>query len=168
MEVKEAILSRRSVRKFTPEPVPDEMVHELLRSAMAAPSACNRQPWEFFVVRNPQAQEALRGATPYTKMNSSLILVVAGNSERFLTKKPGDYWIQDCSAAIENILLTAVDLGLGACWCGLYPAELRVEKVRKILGQPENVIPLSLIQLGWPAQTPEPRTQYNESFVHVI
>lgn len=168
MEVMEAILARRSIRKFTQEPVPQEAVEVLLQAAMAGPSAMNRQPWEFYVVRNPEVQQAIRDASPYGKMNSTLMIVAAGNRDRAITSKDNDFWIQDCSAAIENILLAAVELGLGACWCGLYPAEHRSEKIREILGAGENIVPLGLIQLGYPDQTQPARTQYDEAKVHII
>ena len=168
MTAMEAIWARRSVRKFTDAPVPDEMIKTLLESAMAAPSACNMRPWEFYVVKNAALREQLRLASRYTNMNSSLMIVVAGNDKRSLTHKENDFWIQDCSAATENILLSATELGLGACWCGLLPVATPVKKVRKLLSLEEHIIPMALIQLGYPAETPEPRTQYDEARVHVF
>lgn len=168
MELKEAMLTRRSIRKFTQEPVPQEAVDELLRAGMAGPSAVNKQPWEFYVIRSAEAMAKLRAVAPSMNMNSSLVIIVAGNQERSLTRKDNDFWIQDCSAAIENILLTAVDLGLGACWCGLYPVADRVSQVRQVLGVEDSIVPLGLIHLGYPAQSQPARTQYDESKVHCL
>lgn len=168
MELREVILKRRSIRKFTEEIIPEELVQELLTAAMAAPSACNKQPWEFYVIRDEKTRKKLRGVSLFTRMNATLMIVVAGNRKRAVSKKENDFWIQDCAAATENILLTATDLGLGACWCGLYPMEGPVEKTRSILSLPEEIIPMALIQLGYPDQAPAARTQYDEKKVHII
>lgn len=168
MELREVILKRRSIRKFTEEIIPEELVQTLLTAAMAAPSACNKQPWEFYVIRDEKIREKMREVSLFTRMNATLMIVVAGNRKRALSKRENDFWIQDCAAATENILLTATDLGLGACWCGLYPMEGPVEKTKAVLSLPEEMIPMALIQLGYPAQAPEARTQYDEKKVHMI
>lgn len=168
MELKEALLKRRSVRKYTEEAVSQEDILELLHAAMSGPSACNRRPWEFYVVTNEEALEKLRGASMFTKMKAPLAMVVCGNLERALPSKMADYWVQDCSAATENILLRAVDLGLGAVWCGIYPQKRAEKKVREILGLDEKQIPLNLIFLGHPAESPEARDQYEEECVHFL
>lgn len=166
MELKEALLKRRSVRKYTEEAVSKEDISELLHAAMSGPSACNRKPWDFYVVSNSELLEELRGASRFTKIKAPLAMIVCGNLEKTLPMKMADYWIQDCSAAIENILLRATDLGLGTVWCGLYPQKRAEEKVREILGLSEKRIPLGLILLGHPAETPEARDQYDEECVH--
>ena len=168
MELKEVLEKRRSVRKFTQEAVPEELVEELLHAAMSAPSACNRQPWEFWVVTEPETLEKLRKASRFTNYEAKLVIVVAGNLSRALPMQLGDYWIQDCSAATENILLRAVDLGLGAVWCGIHPQKRPVERVRELLGMTEKQIPLNIIFLGFPAEAPEPRDQYQERCVHWV
>ena len=168
METYEAILARRSIRSFTDEPVSDEAIDRLLKSAMAAPSACNKRPWEFYVVKNPALQEKLRHTTMFSNLNSSLIIVVAGNDKRSLAHRVNDYWIQDCSAAVENMLLTAVELGLGSCWCGLFPMATPVKRVRETLELPEHIIPMAMLHFGHPKEVAEPRTQYEEKRVHMI
>ena len=152
MELKEVLEKRRSVRKFTQEAVPEELVEELLHAAMSAPSACNRKPWEFWVVTEPETLEKLRKASRFTNYEAKLVIVVAGNLSRALPMQLGDYWIQDCSAATENILLRAVDLGLGAVWCGIHPQKRPVERVRELLGMTEGQIPLNIIFLGYPGE----------------
>ena len=168
MEVKEALLMRRSVRKFTDEPVSEEHIEELLHAAMSGPSACNKKPWEFYVITNPTVLEELKSASKFSKFSAPLAIVVCGNLSRALPMQLASYWIQDCSAATENILLRAVDLGLGAVWCGMHPQKRPEEKVRGILGIDEKQIPLNIIYIGHPAEEPEARDQYEEKRVHFI
>ena len=168
MELEEVLQKRRSVRKFTEEAVPEELIDKLLHAAMSGPSACNRKPWEFWVVTEPETLEKLRKASRFTNYEAKLVIVVAGNLSRALPMQLGDYWIQDCSAATENILLRAVDLGLGAVWCGIHPQKRPVERVRELLGMTEKQIPLNIIFLGFPAESPEPRDQYQEKNVHWV
>ena len=168
MELKEVLLKRRSVRKFTEESISDEMIGELLHAAMSGPSACNKKPWDFYVITNPQKLEELKVSSMFTKMSSPLAVVVCGDLSRALPLKMAEYWIQDCSAATENILLRATDLGLGAVWCGIYPQKKAIEKVQKMLEIPKTQIPLNLIFIGHPAEEPEARDQYEEKRVHYI
>lgn len=168
MELKDVLLRRRSVRKFTDEPVSDEHIQELLHAAMSGPSACNKQPWAFYVVTNPDRVEALQGTTMFTHIKGKIALVVCGDLSRALPLHASAFWIQDCSAATENILLRATDLGLGAVWCGIHPQKKAEEKLAKLLDLPEKHIPLNIIFIGHPAQEPEPRDWYDESCVHII
>lgn len=168
MELEEVLQKRRSVRKFTQEAVPEELIDKLLHAAMSGPSACNRQPWEFWVVTEPETLEKLRKASRFTNYEAKLAIIVAGNLSRALPMQLGDYWIQDCSAATENILLRATDLGLGGVWCGIHPQKRPVERVRELLGMTEKQIPLNIIFLGFPAESPEPRDQYQEKNVHWV
>ena len=168
MELKEVLLKRRSVRKFTDEPVSDEMIEELLHAAMSGPSACNKKPWEFYVVTNEQKLEELKGASKFTKFSSKLAIIVCGSLTRALPLQLANYWIQDCSAATENILLRVTDLGLGAVWCGIHPQKRAEEKVQKILDIPKNQIPLNIIFIGYPVEEPEARDQYEENRVHYV
>ena len=166
METFDTILKRRSIRHFTEEKISDEMIDKLLQSAMAGPSAHNKQPWEFYVIKDPKIQEELRGASQYTNLNSSLMIVVAGDDKRSLNHRVNDFWIQDCSAAIENMLLTATDLGLGSCWCGLFPLITPIKRVREILHLDKTIIPLALLHFGYPDEKKEARTQYDPQRVH--
>ena len=168
MEVKEALQKRRSVRKFTQEEVPEELIDSLLHAAMSGPSACNRQPWEFWVVTEPGTLEKLRKASRFTNYEAKLAIVVSGNLSRALPMGLGEYWVQDCSAATENILLQATDLGLGAVWCGIYPQKRAQQRVSELLGLTEKQIPLNVIFLGFPAEAPEARDQYQEKCVHWV
>ena len=168
MELKEALLKRRSVRKFTEEPVTDDMIDEILHAAMSGPSACNRKPWEFYVAKSEEAREKLRGTSPATRMSAPLAIVVCGNLEKALPDDKQSFWIQDTSAAVENILLRVADLGLGAVWCGVHPMERAIGKVREALELPEHISPLGLIWIGHPADTPEPRDQYDAECVHYV
>lgn len=168
MELKEVLLQRRSVRKFTDETVCDEHIEALLHAAMSGPSACNRTPWEFFVITNENTLEALRSASHFTKMKAPLAIVVCGNLGRALPVQLSEYWIQDCSAATENILLRVTDLGLGAVWCGIHPQKRAVKKVQEMLELKEKWIPLNIIWIGYPDENPEPRDQYDEKRIHYI
>ena len=135
MELKEVLLKRRSVRKFTDEPVSGEHIDELLHAAMSGPSACNKKPWEFYVVTNEGKLEELKSASKFTKMSSKLAIVVCGNLLHALPIPVTSYWIQDCSAAIENLLLRVTDLGLGAdCSEWGYMSLNEVEDVRTPMG----------------------------------
>jgi nitroreductase len=157
------IFARRSIRKYTDEPVGEEDVKTLLETAMAAPSASNRKPWQFVVVTERQTLDALAEAHPHGKMlfEATLCISVCGD----LTEVER-YWVQDCSAATENLLLAATALGLGAVWLGVYPKEDRVAAVRGVLDLPETITPLNLVSIGYPAEEKEARTQYDEARVH--
>ena len=168
MEVKEAWLKRRSVRKFTEEPVTEEQINELIHAAMSGPSACNKRPWEFYVVTNPEMLKAFQSASRFTKISAPLAIVVCGNLKRALPLNMADFWIQDCSAATENILLRATDLGLGAVWCGMYPQRKPEKRVRELLGIDDKRIALNIIYIGHPAQEPEPKDWYEEACVYRV
>ncbi len=168
MDVMEAMLRRRSIRKYTDEPVAAGQIDQLLHAAMAAPSACNRQPWEFYVVTNEEKLAQLRTATHFSHITAPLAIVVCGSLERALPKQLTPYWIQDCSAATENILLAATAMGLGSVWCGLHPQKRGEERVAALLELSGDRIPLGLIYIGHPAQTQPPRDQYNEAYVHFV
>jgi nitroreductase len=162
-ELMNAILARRSIRKYTAEPVSDEKIIKLLEATMAAPSASNRRPWHFVVVTERGKLDELAEGHPYGKMLFEAPLCIAVCGDPDISNR---FWVQDCSAATENLLLAAVGLGLGAVWLGVYPSDERVATVRRALGIPEAIIPLNLISIGVPAEEKEPRTQYDEARVH--
>jgi len=168
MELKDVLLKRRSVRKFTEEAVSEEDINELLHAAMSGPSACNKKPWEFYVISNKDTLKELQSASKFTKMQAPLAMVVCGNVSHALPMQLAEYWVQDCSAATENILLRVTDLGLGAVWCGIYPQKRAEKKVAEILGLSNKEIPLNIILIGHPAEEPEARDQYDEKRVHFI
>jgi nitroreductase len=166
MQTLEAIFTRKSIREYKPQPVPDELVQELLEAAMQAPSAGNQQPWHFIVVTDRKQLDALADAQPYGKMlhSAPLGIVVCGDTK--LEKYRG-FWVQDCSNATMNLLLAAHDYGLGAVWVGVYPVEDRVADLKQILGLPDSVIPLCVVPLGYPASRPEPaEKRYNAARLH--
>ena len=158
----DCIMTRTSIRSYTQEPVSDEAIETMLRAGMAAPTAVNAQPWHFVVVNAPEALQALSEANPRAKMlqEAPLAIVVCGDMTKTLEGKAQEFWIQDCSAAAENILLAAHALGLGAVWTAVYPMEERIEPVRAALGLPETIIPLCTIVIGHPADHPTPKDKW--------
>ena len=168
MEVKDALLKRRSIRKYLDKEVSDEIIEELLHAAMSGPSACNRRPWIFYVIKDQDKLNELRKASRFSNMNAPLAIVVVGDLSRSLPLQLKDFWIQDCSAATENILLRATDLGLGSLWCGIYPQKRPVERVKNILGITNSDIPLNIIYIGYGDEEKESRDQYEKNRVKVI
>lgn len=161
------IFKRRSIRTYQDRPVDEAKVRDLLEAGMAAPSAVAKDPWHFVVVREAETKDRLVGQLPNGRMLAAapVGIVVCGDLRRAHDENLS-FLLQDCSAAIENILLAAQALELGAVWLGIHPRESRVRHVREVLGLPENIIPVSGIALGWPAEFPEPRTRYREEAVH--
>lgn len=157
---------RRSIRKFTDEKVPEDLIKVILSAGMAAPSAGNEQPWEFIVVDDKEKMIKVTGVHPFAAMlkSASHAIITCANPVKF--KYPVEYWIQDCSAATQNMLLAIAGLGLGACWLGTFPAIERIEGVRKIFGIPEEIIPVTMIALGYPAEERSPKKGYFEEMVH--
>jgi nitroreductase len=159
----QTIFARRSIRKYTSESVNEENIQTLLEAAMAAPSASNRKPWQFIVVTDRGTLDALAESHPHGKMlfDAPLSISVCGDLSDMER-----YWVQDCSAATENLLLAVTALGLGAVWLGVHPKEERVEAVRQVLGLPDQITPLNLISIGHPAEEKQSRTQFDASRVH--
>ncbi|KYC53783.1 MAG: nitroreductase A [Candidatus Methanofastidiosum methylothiophilum] len=159
METLEAIQTRRSVRKFIDKKIPDDLIEKILRAGMNAPSAGNQQPWHFIVIDDKKILEEVPKVSLYAPMakEASVAIVVCGDVK--LEKYPG-FWVQDCSAATENMLLAAHSLGIGAVWSGIYPLEDRVSGYRSLLGIPDNVIPLSIIIMGYPQEIPKPADRF--------
>ena len=161
------LFGRRSIRSFTPEAVSDELVQTLLEAAMAAPSAAAKDPWRFVVVREPALLAQIAEALPNGKMiaHAAVGIVVCGDIDTAHDRQLS-YLLQDCSAAIQNLLLAAHILGLGACWLGVHPREERVRRLITLLALPFTVIPVAGIAIGWPAENKEPRTRFNDDYVH--
>ncbi len=161
------LFSRRSVRVYEPREVSEEMLRDLLEAGMAAPSAAGKDPWRFVTVRDRATLQRLTEGLPNGKMlaQAGAGIVVCGD----LTAAHGQemsYLLQDCSAAIENILLAASILGLGACWLGVHPRPERQAHVRQVLGIPPEIVPISALAIGWPAERPPARTRYSARYVH--
>jgi nitroreductase len=161
------VFARRSVRVYQAKDVGDDLVRDILEAAMAAPSAVAKDPWEFVVVRDRQMRAEIAGALPNGKMlaGAAVGIIVCGDLRRAHDGQLS-YLLQDCSAAIENLLLAVSSLGLGACWLGVHPREERVQHIRGLLKIPEHVIPVAASAIGWPAEAPKPRTRYRDSAVH--
>lgn len=157
------IFARRSIRRYTNEPVAEEHIRTLLEAAMAAPSANNLKPWHFVVVTDRAMLDELSAAHPYASMLREATAAVAVVGDPGISEA---YWEQDCSAATENLLVAAAGLGLGTCWLGVHPRGDRVAKIGGLLGVPEDKITLALIAVGHPAETKEPRTQYDAARDH--
>jgi nitroreductase len=156
----ETIFARRSIRQFIDgKPVEKEKVIKLLEMAMAAPSACNIQPWEFIVISDQEKIKEIKGIIFQGNYNTPLIIVVCGNP-KFIPWE-NDIGITDCAAAIENMLLAATAMDLGSVWIGGF----NPDDVKKLLSIPENVHPVGIVYFGYPAKNPEPRTQYTEQAV---
>lgn len=165
MDAIEAILTRRSVRRFTKDPVDEESIRQLLAAAMSAPSARNQQPWRFVVVTDRPTLDALTKAHPYAGplKEAPCAVLICGD-----TGAPASegFWEQGCSAATENLLVAATALGLGSVWLGCHPREDRVRGIQDLLGIPREVVPLSLIAVGHPNETRPREDRYDERKVH--
>jgi nitroreductase len=165
MDVLDGIMTRRSIRKYTDEPVGDEIVEQLLRAAMAAPSAGNQRPWRFVVVRDRAVLTRLADASPYASMLPTAPLAIVVCADPSVEKHPG-FWVQDCSAATQNILLAAHALGLGAVWLGFYPVQERVRAASEVLGLPKGVVVMSIVPLGHTDATPQRADRYDATYLH--
>ena len=156
------IFSRRSIRAYTDEPVEEEDIRSLLEAGMAAPSASNRKPWHFVVVTDRQVLRALADSHPYGKMIAEAAVGIAVCGETAVS----DWWMQDCTAATENILLAVTGLGMGGVWLGCHARPEREKAVRDVLGIPKELGVLSLLSIGHPAEQKPARTQYDPARVH--
>lgn len=165
MDVMEALLTRRSIRRFTGEPVSDEDIQKILKAGFSAPSANNKQPWHFVVVKDRNALEKIAKRHPYAKMlpEAGCGIVVCGDPK--IEDKEG-FLIEDCSAAIQNILLAAHGLGLGAVWCGLYPVTDRARAVSDVLNIPPDIIPVGLVVVGHGAEKKGAVDRFDAKKVH--
>lgn len=159
MDLFDAMHERRSIRKYTGEPVSDADVEKILRAAMIAPSAGNAQPWQFVVVRERETLGKIKDINPYAAMagNAPLGILVCGDLS---LEKYAGFWVQDCSAAVQNLLLAVHGLGLGGVWTGIYPMEDRVTGFRALFGLPEHVVPLAFVVVGHPDQKSEAQDRY--------
>jgi len=165
MELIQGILTRRSIRKFKKTPISEDIIEQVLRAAMAAPSAGNCQPWHFVVLRDHAVMDKIPEFHPHSKMllQAAAAIVVCWDKNSELAD---GYGIQDASAATENILLAAHSLGLGAVWLGIFPRQHRVEKLKKLLNLPEHIIPLGVVAIGHPDEKKPPANRFDPQKVH--
>jgi nitroreductase len=164
-----AIFERRSVRSFLSKPVEPEKIDRILRAAFEAPSAHNRRPWEFIVITAEEDRKAVAAMSPYAKMLPKAAAAIAPcvNLKLGGSADPDDvWWVQDLSAATENILLQISEEGLGGVWLGWYPDESRVKAFSARFGLPDHIIPFSVVALGYPANPVKPGDRFNPSLVH--
>ena len=157
------IFARRSIRQYTGQPISEADIESLLQAGMAAPSASNRKPWRFVAITDRNTLEQLAYDHPYGKMLAGAAVGIAVCGDPSVS----DWWVQDCSAATENILIGAVALGLGAVWLGCHGRPEREKVVRDVLGIPRHIGVLSLISIGYSAEHKEARTQYDPAHVHL-
>lgn len=156
------IMTRTSVRQYKNQPVEKDKIETLLRAGMAAPSAVNKQPWHFVVVTDAKQLEAIADANPNAGMceGAPLAIVVCGDISKALEGGGRDFWIQDASAASENILLAANGIGLGGVWTGTYPNPDRVKAISQVLKLSAHIIPLNTLVIGYPDGTPTPKDKW--------
>lgn len=164
----ETIMTRVSVRQFTGEKISAEQVDTLLRAALAAPSAINKQPWAFIVVDDEKLIAQLGEQLPYSRCanHPAVAIVPCGDMTKAIEGAGHDFWIHDVSAATENLLLAAHSMGLGAVWTGVYPGMDRVAIVQSVLDLPEHIIPLCIVPVGVPAENPEVKDKYIPENIH--
>ncbi len=164
MDALKAILTRRSIRRYTSQEVTDETINQLLKAAMSAPTAGN-EPWHFVVIRDRATLDQIPNFHPHSQMlkQCQVGIVICGDPTIETLK---GRWLLDCAAATENILIAANALGLGACWVGIYPVEERIQGLRKLLGIPGHVIPLSMASIGYPAEQKEPSARFRPERIH--
>ncbi len=161
----EAIFKRRSIRKFTSEAVSKEALLKIIKAGMNAPSAGNEQPWQFLVMTDRKLMDSIPSVHPYANMikEASAAIVVCGEPSK---EKHKDFWVQDCAAATENMLLEIVDLGLASVWLGVHPRQDRVEAVRALLGLPADIIPFSILPIGHAAETKSFNDKFDSGLIH--
>ena len=165
MDPHEMIITRRSIRKYTNQKIPNSIMQQLLEAGMQAPSAGNEQPWEFIILDDKTLFPKINSFHPHAQMllEADSAILVCGNLQK---EKHKGYWMLDCSAATQNILLAAHALGLGSCWLGIYPREERIQAMQTLLHIPEHIIPFSLIALGYPAEIKQQEQRYHKYHIH--
>ena len=162
------IMTRVSVREFTGEKISEAQIDTLLRAAMAAPSAINKQPWAFVVVNDEAVLAKLGEALPYSRCSNhpAVAIIPCGDLTKAIPGEMANFWINDVSAATENLLLAAHAMGLGAVWTGLHPDMNRAKMVQEMLDLPEYIIPLCVVPVGVPAEQPAVKEKYNTENIH--
>jgi nitroreductase len=166
METLEAIHTRRSIRKFTGKNIPEELLTKILEAAMYAPSARNTQPWRFVVITNKELLGKIPHIHPYAQMcyDAGAAILVCGDTS---IENLEGYLALNCGASSQNILLAAHDLGLGGVWLGVYPRKERMEPLSKLFNLPQNIIPISLIVLGYPNESILPQERFKKDRIHL-
>lgn len=157
----DCIMSRKSVRKFDSRTVSAETIETILKAGMAAPSAMNKQPWKFVVVQDKQMLKTIADSMPNIRTATApMAIIVCGDMSKTLDGVAREFWVQDCSAATQNILLAAHSMGLGAVWNGLYPDLPRCKFISNLLQIDNRYIPLCVVPIGYPAENPEVKNKW--------
>lgn len=164
----EDIMTRTSVRSYSDKEVGNEQIDTLLRAAMAAPTAGNKQPWRFVVVNDRAILDSIGDnfGTMTMAKQASLAVIMCGDVTATFDGEGQGYWIQDVSAASENLLLAAHAMGLGAVWCGIYPMSERVKQFSQMLNLPENILPMACICIGYPSGETTPKDKWKPEYIH--
>jgi len=165
METIQAIISRRSIRKYKSQAVENEKIEQLLKAAMYAPSARNTQSWQFIVISDRAMFDEIRRVHPYAGMLKEATLAILICGDKTLETNEG-YLNTNCSASTQNILLAAHDLGLGSVWLGVYPREERMNALSSLFKLPEHIIPISLVAVGYPAEAKETPDRFLPERIH--
>ena len=162
----ENIFTRRSIRKYKDTDVDDSVLNEVIKAGMNAPSAGNAQPWHFIIIRDQKILVKINEVHPYSKMlpHAKSAILVCGDPS--LEKHEG-FWVQDCAAATQNMLLMIDYKGLGSVWLGIYPLKERIDGVRKIFNLPERIIPFAVLPVGYPDETKPANDKFDESKIHL-
>ncbi|MCG8689094.1 MAG: nitroreductase family protein [Desulfobacterales bacterium] len=165
MDVFEAIHTRRSIRKYQDKEISEPVVKDILAAAMMAPSAGDARTWQFVIVTDQDKKDQVKTVHPYVGMitKAPMGILICGDLSK---EKFEGLWPQDCSAAMQNLLLAAHGKGLGAVWTGIYPLEDRIAKFKSIFELPDHVIPFGLAVMGWPAQKVPSKERYTKECVH--
>lgn len=163
----ECIMTRASVREFTSEKITDAEIETLLKAGMAAPTALDKRPWHFYVATDSEILSMISECAPGAKAvaKAGAAIIICGDSNSFFEGDGKDFWIEDCSAAAENILLAAHAIGLGAVWNGVYPIPESIENVKKTLDMEQNLIPMCIIAIGHPLHPATPKDKWNPNKV---
>ncbi len=165
--VLENIMTRSSVRDFTGQTVSKDTLDILIKAGMAAPTAINKQPWAFVAINDRQILDSLMNVHPYSNLEKAgAAIVVCGDMQRTIEGPMGVFWVQDCSAATENILLAAHALKLGAVWCGVYPRPELIPEVSRVLSLPDYIVPLNIITIGYPSGKQKPKDKWKPEYIH--
>ena len=168
MKVLETMKQRKSVRRFLNKEVTDEQIKLLMEAAMSAPSAIDQRPWTFYIARSEKTKQGVKDAMPFGKYNASIIVVPCIIESKTRPGHAHDLAYCDLGAVTENILLEAVELGLGSVWCAVYPDPERIKGVKEALDLPEGITPYSAIYIGYEDGEAKPKDKFDEERIHIL